>query len=58
MQRNTKKNRNKLACEDFLSIIEDPTVKHFIKNAGFITDGLETRTYTQVKKGLNYFYSK
>ena len=57
MQRNTKK-RNELVREDFLSIIEDPTVKHFIENAGFIMDGLETRTSTQVKKGLNYFYVK
>ena len=29
-----------------------------IENAGFIIDGLQTRTYTQIKKGLNYFYCK
>ena len=50
--------KNELVREDFLSIIKDPTIKHFIENAGFIMDGLETRTYTQVKKGLNYFYCK
>ena len=53
-----QKKRNELVRKDFLSIIEDPTVKNFIENAGFIMDGLETRTYTQVKKGLNYFYCK
>ena len=53
-----QKERNELAGVDFLSIIKDPTIKHFIENASFIIDGLETRTYTQVKKGLNYFYCK
>ena len=32
--------------------------KHIIENAGFIRDGLETRTYLQTKKGLNYWYVK
>ena len=53
-----QKKRNELVREDFLSIIKDPTIKSFIENAGFIVDGLETRTYTQIKKGLNYFYCK
>ena len=53
-----QKKRNELVREDFLSIIKDPTIKSFIENAGFIIDGLETRTYTQIKKGLNYFYCK
>ena len=53
-----QKRRNELVREDFLSIIKDPNMKHFIENAGFIMDGLETRTYTQLKKGLNYFYCK
>ena len=42
--REYKKNRNELVREDFLSIIKDPIVKDFIENAGFIMDGLETRT--------------
>ena len=29
-----------------------------VENAGFIRDGVETRTYLQTKKGLNYFYPK
>ena len=29
-----------------------------IENAGFIRDGLETRTYLQTKRGLNYWYVK
>ena len=29
-----------------------------VENAGFIRDGVETRTYIQTKKGLNYFYPK
>ena len=44
--------------EDFLSIIENPTQKHLVENAGFIRDGLETRTYIQTKRGLNYWYVK
>ena len=31
---------------------------YIIENAGFYRDGLETKTYTQVKKGLGYFYAK
>ena len=57
MQGNSKKTK-RTGTRRLLTIIKDPTIKHFIENAGFIMDGLETRTYTQVKKGLNYFYSK
>ena len=38
--------------------LQNPTKEHFVENAGFIRDGLDTRTYTQTKKGLNYFYCK
>ena len=41
-----------------ISIIENPNLKHLVENAGFIRDGLETRTYLQTKKGLNYWYVK
>ena len=53
-----QKKRNNLVKDDFLSIINNPTKEYLVENAGFIRDGLETRTYTQVKKGLNYFYVK
>ena len=53
-----QKRRNELVREDFLSIIQNPEKKHIIENAGFIRDGLETRTYLQTKKGLNYWYVK
>ena len=53
-----QKKRNELVREDFLSIIENPTQKHLVENAGFIRDGLETRTYIQTKRGLNYWYVK
>ena len=53
-----QKKRNNLIRDDFLSIIENPTKEHLVENSGFIRDGLQTRTYTQVKKGLNYFYAK
>ena len=29
-----------------------------MENAGFIRDGVETRTYKQTKRGLNYWYVK
>ena len=48
----------KLVRKDFLSIIENPRQEHLVENAGFIRDGLLTRTYIQIKKGLNYFYAK
>ena len=50
--------RNDLLREDFLKMLQNPTTKHKVENAGFIREGLNTRTYTQVKKGLNYFYCK
>ena len=53
-----QKKRNELTREDFLSMIENPQKLHTVENAGFIRDGLDTRTYTQTKKGLNYFYIK
>ena len=31
---------------------------HHVQNAGFIDDGLIKKTYTQTKRGLNYFYCK
>ena len=53
-----QKKRNELIREDFLRIIENPSDVTYVENAGFIRDGLETRTYTQKKRGLNYFYCK
>ena len=53
-----QKKRNELVREDFLHIIENPRDITYVENAGFIRDQLETRTYTQKKRGLNYFYCK
>ena len=53
-----QKRRNELIRDDFLSIIQNPGQEHLIENAGFIRDGLETRTYLQTKRGLNYWYVK
>ena len=53
-----QKKRNKLVRDDFLEMLENPRHQHFVENAGFIIDGLDTKTYTQTKKGLNYFYCK
>ena len=53
-----QKKRNELTRDDFLSMLKNPRKQHTVENAGFIRDGLETRTYTQTKKGLNYFYCK
>ena len=53
-----QKRRNELIRDDFLSIIQNPGQEHMIENAGFIRDGLETRTYLQTKRGLNYWYVK
>ena len=53
-----QKKRNELVREDFLSRLQNPKEKHFVQNAGFVKDGLNTRTYTQDKEGLNYFYCK
>ena len=49
--------RNKITKEDFLDVLVDK-MEHQVQNAGFIDDGLQKTTYTQVKKGLNYFYCK
>ena len=53
-----QKKRNDVLKKDFLAIINDPRKEHYVENAGFIRDGLQTRTYTQKKRGLNYFYCK
>ena len=53
-----QKKRNPLTKEDFLGMIENPRKEHTVENAGFLRDGLKTRTYTQKKRGLNYFYIK
>ena len=52
------KRRNELVREDFMNMINNPRNVHLVENAGFIRDGLETKTYTQWKRGLNYFYCK
>ena len=49
--------RNGLLREDFLAVLFDKE-DHQIQNAGFIDDGTRKSTYTQTKKGLNYFYCK
>ena len=53
-----QKKRNELVREDFLKIIENPLYEHLVENAGFILNGVETRTYKQTKRGLNYWYVK
>ena len=53
-----QKKRNELIKDDFLSQIKFPLKEHAVENAGFIKTGNDTRTYTQIKKGLNYFYAK
>ena len=49
--------RNKITKEDFLDVMLHK-LDHKVQNAGFIDDGLRKITYTQDKKGLNYFYCK
>ena len=49
--------RNNLIREDFMSVLEERK-EHKVQNAGFIREGTQTYTYTQDKKGLNYFYCK
>ena len=49
--------RNALIKEDFMNVLLLRN-DHQIQNAGFIDDGLRKITYTQTKKGLNYFYCK
>ena len=49
--------RNKLLRENFLDVLYGKT-EHFVENSGFVQDGLTTKTYTQHKRGLNYFYCK
>ena len=39
-------------------MIENPCQSHTVENAGFIREGTDILTYTQRKKGLNYFYAK
>ena len=46
-----------LTRDNFLEVLFEK-VEHEIQNSGFIQDGLQTRTYTQDKRGLNYFYCK
>ena len=31
---------------------------HYVQNSGFVVDGTTTLTYTQIKRGLSYFYCK
>ena len=31
---------------------------HYVQNSGFVVDGTTTLTYTQMKRGLSYFYCK
>ena len=50
--------RNELFKKDFLDMIENPCQSHTVENAGFIREGTDILSYTQRKKGLNYFYAK
>ena len=52
-----QKKRNTLTRKDFEVVLKSQQPV-FFKNAGFIRDGTETKTYTQTKKGLSYFYAK
>ena len=49
--------RNEITKENFLDVLWDK-YDHHVENSGFIDDGTRKKTYTQVKKGLNYFYCK
>ena len=49
--------RNQLLREDFQKVLEEKS-EHRVQNAGFIQEGTRIFTYTQDKKGLNYFYCK
>ena len=53
-----QKRRNEFNRDIFLSMLTESRQEHMVENAGFIREGLETRTYTQQKRGLNYFYCK
>ena len=53
----TQKRRNKLVRDNFLDLLETRQPKQ-ITNAGFIREGGKILTYTQEKKGLEYFYAK
>ena len=39
-----QKKHNKPLHDDFLEMINNPKKEHFVENAGFIRDGLNTRT--------------
>ena len=39
-------------------MLTNPHQNHTIENSGFIREGTNILTYTQMKKGLNYFYAK
>ena len=49
--------RNNLLKEDFLKVLQEKC-EHRVTNTGIIDDGTRKLTYTQTKKGLNYFYCK
>lgn len=53
-----QKKRNVLVKKDFLEMLTNPHQNHTIENSGFIREGTNILTYTQMKKGLNYFYAK
>ena len=43
-----QKKRNDFMRHDFLKTINNPREIHLVQNAGFIKDGLDTKTYTQL----------
>ena len=49
--------KNNLRKEDFLDVLQNKS-DHQVTNTGFIGEGTRINTYTQTKKGLNYFYPK
>ena len=50
--------RNPLTKHDFLEKLNNPRARHVVQKSGFIRHEDEIRTYTQDKKGLEYFYGK
>ena len=49
---------NMLGREEFLSVLSKPKSEQRVLNSGFVIEDNITKTYTQRKKGLNYFYCK
>ena len=55
--KSVQQKRNTLLKDHFLNVL-NTTNSHFVENAGFVREGGITRTYTQKKVGMSYFYAK